>query len=96
MAKGPEAKLKAECRAWMRSQGAYVFSPVQMGYGAATLDDLVCWEGKFVAIEYKRPDTRPLPTRRQAFVAAEIEKAGGFAATVYTLRELQAKLEWDS
>ena len=88
----PEGKLKAECRAWLRAQGAYVFSPVQVGMGAATLDDLVCWKGKFVGLEYKRPDTRPPPTKRQEMVMAQIETAEGWAFVVYDLGELQQEL----
>ena len=88
----PEGKLKAECRAWLRAQGAYVFSPVQVGMGAATVDDLVCWKGRFVGVEYKRPDTRPEPTKRQLQVLAEIAEAGGATALVYSLGDLQSVL----
>ena len=84
----PEGKLKTICRAWLRAQGAYVFSPVQVGMGAATLDDLVCYEGQFVGLEYKRPDTRPKPTKRQEAVIAHIEAAGGVAVPVYELADV--------
>lgn len=89
MAKGPEAKLKAACRAWMRAQGAYVFSPVQMGYGATTVDDLVCFRGRFIAFEYKRPDTRPSVTKRQAGILGLVLAAGGCTRTVYELNEVK-------
>lgn len=92
MSKGLEAKLKAECRAWLREQGAYVFSPVQMGYGASTVDDLVCWQGEFIGLEYKRPDTRPKPTPRQNRVLDEIRRARGRACTIYSLDSLRAWL----
>ncbi len=72
----PEGKVKKECRAYLRSIGAYVFSPVQMGYGAATVDDLCCFAGKFVAIEYKRPGGGKL-TDRQSRCLNEIWLAGG-------------------
>ena len=88
----PEGKLKKECRAWLRAQGAYVFSPVQVGMGAATVDDLVCFRGRFIAVEYKRPDTRPEPTKRQLQALAEVAAAGGSTALVYSLEDLQSVL----
>ena len=91
MAKGPEAKLKAECRAWMRFIGAYVFSPVQMGYGAATVDDLVCLKGKFVALEYKAEGKNPTP--RQETTMQEISRAGGFVRCIWSLDDLQSELK---
>ena len=92
MSETPEGKLKRICRAWLREDGAYVFSPVQMGYGAATVDDLVCWRGRFVAIEYKRPDTRPPPTPRQKVILQQVAAAGGWTLVVYDLGELQSVL----
>ena len=84
----PEGKLKAICRAWLREIGAYIFSPVAFGT-TTTLDDLVCLRGHFVGIEYKRPDTRPKPTPRQDFIAAQIERAGGKVFICYDFDELQ-------
>ncbi len=85
----PEGKLKAECRAWLRAQGAYVFSPVQMGYGDTTVDDLVCFRGWFIGVEYKRPDTRPEPTPAQKKKLKQIVDAGGKSIVVYELAHLE-------
>ena len=92
MSKGPEAKLKLECRAWLRSIGAYVFSPVQMGMGTTTVDDLVCIRGLFLGVEYKRPDMRPEPTPRQKRIMQEIASAGGATQVVYELADLQDRV----
>lgn len=73
----PEGAVKKECRAYLRSIGAYVFSPVQMGYGQATVDDLVCYKGRFIAIEYKRPEGGQL-TKRQETCLESVSDAGGF------------------
>ena len=83
----PEGALKADCRKWLRSRGAYVFSPVQTGYGVSTLDDLVCWEGKFIAVEYKVKPNKP--TERQLVIANIIEDAGGEVFFCYSFGELQ-------
>lgn len=85
----PEGKLKAACRAWMREQGAYVFSPVQVGLGATTLDDLVCYRGWFIGIEYKRPDIRPKPTVRQRLTIKQIERAAGLTLVCHELDEIR-------
>ena len=79
--KGRETKIKDEIRTWLRAQGAYVFSPTQMGYGTQTLDLLVCWKGLFVAIEVKAPGKKP--TARQSLIIDEIMEAGGFAVVAY-------------
>lgn len=75
--KTPEAYTRDAVRKYLKASGAYKFSPVQMGLGAATLDDLCCIGGKFVAIEYKRPGG--IPTARQRFTMNEIIRAGGVA-----------------
>jgi hypothetical protein len=46
-----------------------------MGLGIATVDVLICINGKFGAIECKRPGEKP--TARQKFTIEEIKKAGG-------------------
>jgi hypothetical protein len=74
----PEALLKTKIRAYLRDElGAYVFSPVQMGMGEATLDILCCIKGKFVGIEVKVPGKKPTP--RQKFTIEAMIKAGGVA-----------------
>jgi len=71
----PESKIKKKVRGRLRAAGAYVFSPVQMGMGMPTLDDLVCFSGKFVAIEYKAAGGKPTP--RQQMTMKVIRQAGG-------------------
>lgn len=71
----PEGKVKADVKKYLKEHGAYFFMPVQSGYGAATLDFLVCLNGRFVAIETKAPGKKL--TARQEAVAREIVIAGG-------------------
>ena len=72
-----EGAIKKKVRANIRASGGYVFSPVQMGMGSPTLDDLCCIGGKFIAIEYKAEGK--VPTPRQLLTMKEIRKAGGIA-----------------
>jgi hypothetical protein len=69
----PEAKVKAKLKAWLH--GCYWFMPVQTGYGATSLDFLVCLEGQFIALECKAVGKELTP--RQKVVAQQIRTAGG-------------------
>lgn len=73
----PEALIKKKVRNYLSSLGVYRFSPVQMGIGSPTLDDLCCFHGKFLAIEYKAEGKMPTP--RQLLTMTQIREAGGIA-----------------
>lgn len=75
--KTPESYVKDPVRKYLKGLGAYVFSPVQMGMGSPTLDDLICYQGRFVGIEYKAPGKYPTP--RQRLTMDVIRRAGGLA-----------------
>lgn len=90
--KGPEAKVKDAIREYLTQIHAHQFWPVQMGYGAATIDCLACYKGWFIGIEVKRPDTRPKPTKRQATVLDEIASAGGATVVAYSVEDVQERI----
>ena len=73
----PEGAVKKKVRDYLKSIGAYQFSPVQMGIGSPTLDILCCIGGKFIGIEVKAPGK--VPTLRQRLTMTAIEEAGGIA-----------------
>lgn len=76
--KNPEGYVREPVRKWLAAlPHCYRFSPVQMGLGATTVDDLVCINGRFVGIEYKAPDKQPTP--RQLLTLRQIHAAGGVA-----------------
>lgn len=58
---------------------AYIFMPVQTGYGARTLDYLCCINGRFVAIETKAPGK--YPTKFQELTGKAIANAGGLVVS---------------
>ena len=76
----PEGRVKAKVKRLLADHGAYSFMPVQTGYGATTLDFLVCVYGFFVAIETKAGKGKI--TERQHRTIDEIKAAGGFAIVV--------------
>lgn len=86
----PEARIKADIKAWFLKQGGYVFSPVQMGMGMSTVDQLVCFHGKFIGIESKVPGKHP--TARQISTIREINAAGGQAFWATSLEDVKAQM----
>lgn len=85
----PEGQLKKDYRAWLRAQGAFFFSPVQMGYGKQGVDDFVCLRGQFYAIEAKRNDEKAEPTKRQWDCLKEVAGAYGCSAVVRSLYDVK-------
>lgn len=87
----PEGKVKAEIREYLKSIGAYYVQPIGSGYGAASLDFFVCYRGRFIAIEAKRPGGKPTP--RQALIMQEVLEAGGYPLLVDDVDELKRFIE---
>lgn len=70
----PEGKVKQQVKRLLTKYGAYQFWPVQMGYGAATLDCLGYYRSYGYAIETKAPGKKP--TKRQLVTIAEMLESG--------------------
>ncbi len=60
--------------------GAYMFMPVQSGYGAPGLDFYGCHKGRMFAVETKRPGKHLTP--RQELIKEAVEKAGGIVFVI--------------
>lgn len=72
----PEGKIKREVNRLLdRYKSVYRFMPVPGGFGASSLDYLLCVNGCFCAIETKAPGKKP--TDRQKMVIGQIRRAGG-------------------
>jgi hypothetical protein len=89
--KGPEAKLKDEVKAWLKSLNAYTYMPVPAGYGAQTLDFLCCINGRFVGIETKAEGK--VPTPRQEACMRAIREAGGVAVWGDSLEAIKGAVQ---
>ena len=83
----PEGKIKQEVKDWLNEIGAYWFMPVQMGYGQKTLDFLVCYKGRFIGIETKRPGGQM--TKFQLNIAHFIAECGGRSLLISCERDLE-------
>lgn len=70
------------CYAWKEHGGMY---------GTAGIPDVIaCVNGRFVALEVKRPGNKPTPLQRATL--EQIQKAGGLAAVVTSKAEAEAVL----
>ena len=91
----PEGKIKAAVNKLLdKHKGLYRFMPVPGGFGASSLDYLVCVHGQFLAIETKAPGKKP--TDRQKMVIGQILRAGGTALVIdgdEGLKQLEEFLE---
>ena len=83
MAMTPEGKVKAAVKAFLKAKGAWFCTPMGTGFGNSGVPDfLVCWNGKFIAIETKAPGKRSNTTVLQDKQIMGIHTAGGIAVVV--------------
>lgn len=88
----PESKVKAKGVEIFKKYRAYYFFPAQNGYGRAGIPDaIVCYQGRFLGVEFKVGYNKPTALQEREMV--EISKAGGSAMVVRedTLNQLE---EW--
>jgi hypothetical protein len=77
----PEAKVKKVGRAIMTKMGMYHFPAFSGGYGRSGVpDDIACYQGFFVAVEYKANGGKP--TALQLKNMDDIRKSGGVALLI--------------
>ncbi len=74
--KTPESFEKAEICKYLDFIGAWYFKPYMAGFGKGGVPDIiVCFKGKFIAIEVKREGKNPTPLQERQM--EEIRQAGG-------------------
>jgi len=89
MSATPEARVKADIRAWLKARGIYYAQPIGAAYGATGVPDfLCCWRGRFLAIEAKAPGRRSDTTARQRENLQKIQQANGLAIVVDDVSQL--------
>ena len=87
----PETKIKKDIAAYLDSLGPRCWHVPyhNMGYGVAGVPDrLVCYRGRFLAIEVKR-DAEHKPTTWQARRIKEIRAADGRAVVVWSVEQVK-------
>jgi len=84
-----EVEIQKEIQDYLVALGAWVVKTVETNK-RGTPDIICCLEGRFVAIEVKRPTKGPSPIQ-QAQIHS-IEKANGIAFVAWSVAETQKEL----
>ena len=85
----PEGKVKEKVKKLLDSYvGIYWFMPVPFMYQARSVDFLICYTGRFIAVETKAAGKKL--SAHQKLVFKKIEDAGGKTFVVSTDVELEA------
>ena len=77
---------------YLEDIGAYVVKVVS-ATKAGVPDLLVCYEGKFIAIEVKTPETRSNVSALQSYNLSKIENAGGYSLVAWSVEQVKEFLE---
>lgn len=86
----PEGKVKKAVKEYLKSVGAWYYMPVSNGMGRVGCPDiLVCYNGKFIAIETKAPGKRKNVTPNQQREIDEIAHANGLALVVDDVEQVK-------
>lgn len=94
MSRQPEGKVVKKIRDHLKKRGARSFK-IHGGdnpYQEVGIPDLlVCFRGRFIGLEVKLPGEKPSPVQR--VVLRSIEEAGGIAAVVTSVAEVEVILK---
>lgn len=83
----PHGKLRKEIVDWLDAQGAWHYTAHANGYGRSGIPDiLVCWRGRFVAIEVKCGRDKPTPWQERELAA--VMTAGGRSIVARSLEDV--------
>lgn len=85
-----EQKIQKKIIDYLKSKGAYVEKAVLMTTSGAP-DIRVCYKGKFIAFEVKKPGGKLTPL--QEVKLQKIREAGGVAEKVESLQEVKNIIE---
>lgn len=85
-----EQDIQSKVINYLKSAGAYIVKTMKASKGG-TPDVLCCYQGKFYAMEIKRPGEIPEPLQR--YQLEKIQKAGGIAGVVRSVDDAKLMLD---
>ena len=94
MAPKPETRLQKKMQARLKARGAYVAKIHGNIYSEGIPDLLVCYKGRFIALEVKTPENKKGATPLQAGNIRAIRKARGLAYVVRTVEAVDKILDY--
>ena len=90
MAMTPEGRVKEAVKKYLKSIGAYYYMPQSNGMGRVGAPDfIVCYRGRFYAIETKAPGKRGNTSPNQDREIAAINAAEGVALVIDDVSQLE-------
>lgn len=92
-----EADVKKAVREFCKAKGAKCYMPVPTGFGERPVDFLICYRGRFIACETKRPNISKASALQTKFLY-DVRQSGGYAIVensigLETLRAVFAAIE---
>lgn len=87
----PETLLIARMRRELERRGAYVIKIHGDRFQTREVDLIVCYRGRFIALEVKIPGEQATPL--QLHTLRQIDKAGGAAAVVHSTEAIMRLLD---
>ena len=87
-----EAQIQNKIIKYLESLGAYVIKTVTTNK-AGVPDLLACYEGRFIGIEVKRPETKSRVSKLQAHNLSKIEQADGIALVAWNVEMVKEFIE---
>jgi VRR-NUC domain len=96
MSETPEGRVKRFIKDYLKALGCiWVYSPVQLGYGAVGIPDLVgCREGRMFAVEVKAPGKEGRLTPLQRLTLDAIAASGGLTCVATCVQDVQDMFEY--
>jgi hypothetical protein len=86
----PEGAVKKRVKDYLKSRDAWYYMPVSNGMGRVGCPDiLVCWHGRFIALETKAPGKRNKVTPNQEREIDAINSANGLALVVDGVEQVE-------
>lgn len=82
-----EKDIVAKIKKALMKKGAWVIKTHGSLHVSGLPDIIACYEGRFIGIEVKRPETRNTVTERQQAVLDQIAAAGGIAGVATSVDE---------
>ena len=93
----PENEFRSAALKWLKIRFGRYFWHVKilggLGQRAGIPDDLCCIRGKFVALEWKDPNRKPVVGPKQKKEIAAIQEAQGIAHVVASWEDLEKAVE---
>ena len=90
----PEGRVKASIKQYLKSLGCWWYMPVQNGMGVMGIPDfIICYQGRFVAVECKAPGKEKTVTPNQQRNLDLITRSQGCVVVATDVEQVRSLLQ---